>query len=331
LGLKGHWKQKIKKNNQGLLTYDLCNVRQIVKITAVFSFKPLIKFSGGRMEVKMRIAVLSGKGGTGKTFVSVNLAYVVQPSTYIDCDIEEPNGYLFLKPKISETRKVSIMIPEFHADKCDGCRACVKFCQYNALAFIKGKPRLFAEICHSCGGCALLCPNKAIVETGRDIGIIERGESEGVTVYTGILKNGEATGVPIIRQLLKAAPSAGNVIIDCPPGSTCSVMESIKSADYCLLVAEPTLFGLNNLELVARLVRLFEKPCGIVINKDTGTGEIIDRFAVENNIPVLLKFPYDSQLAALNAKGFMAAKEDKYKPMFKHLFESISEKSGGGE
>jgi MinD superfamily P-loop ATPase len=279
----------------------------------------------------MTIAVLSGKGGTGKTFVSTNLAASICNSTYLDCDIEEPNGYLFLKPKVNESWNVSVRIPKFEPDKCCGCRKCVQFCQYNALAFIKGKPRLFAEICHSCGGCALICPNKAITETGRDIGIIERGESDGVSVYTGILKNGEATGVPIIRQLLKTAPSTDTIIIDCPPGSACSVMESIKNADYCILVAEPTLFGLSNLVLVARLVRLFEKPCGIVINKDSGAGDLIDAFALKQGIPVLCNIPYDEQLGALTAKGMLAAKVDKYKEIFIRLYESIREKAGGGE
>lgn len=279
----------------------------------------------------MKIAVLSGKGGTGKTFVSTNLAAAIRGSTYLDCDIEEPNGYLFLKPKITNSWKVSVLIPEFETDKCGGCRKCVQFCKYNALAFIKGKPRLFAEICHSCGGCQLLCPDGAITETGRDIGVIERGEANGVTVFTGILKNGEATGVPIIRQLLKSAPTTGNVIIDCPPGSACSVMESIKSADYCLLVAEPTLFGLHNLELVTRLVKLFGKPCGIVINKTVGTENFIEDFASSQSLAVLCKIPYDTQLGALNAKGMLAVKDEHYKEIFTNLYNSILETSGGAK
>lgn len=279
----------------------------------------------------MKLAILSGKGGTGKTFVSTNLAAVIKDSSFLDCDIEEPNGYLFFKPKIEKSWKVSVRIPEFDPGRCSGCRKCVQFCQYNALAFIKGKPRLFAELCHSCGGCTLICPDQAVTETERVIGIIERGTAGGVTVLTGILNNGEATGVPIIRRLLKDAPASGDIVIDCPPGSACSAMESIRSADYCLLVAEPTLFGLGNLELVHRLVRLFEKPCGIVINKDTGTARLIEDFASEHGIPVLSRIPYDARLGALNARGRLAAGDDSYRTIFTELYDNIRKGAGGEE
>lgn len=277
----------------------------------------------------MRIAVLSGKGGTGKTFVSTNLATSIPGSAYLDCDIEEPNGYLFLKPKVEKSWDVSVPIPDFNPDKCSGCRKCVQFCKYNALAFIKGKPRLFPEICHSCGGCALVCPNGAVTEINREIGIIEEGQAEEVKVLTGILRNGEATGIPIIRELLRSAPKTENVIIDCPPGSACSAMESIRSADYCLLVAEPTRFGLSNLELVTRLVTLFEKPCGIVINKDTGNEDLIGDFAVAQKIPVLCRIPFDAQLGALIARGSLAVKEERYKEMFLNLYNEIYKTVGG--
>jgi MinD superfamily P-loop ATPase len=284
---------------------------------------------GGGREAKMRIAVLSGKGGTGKTFVSTNLAAAIGDSTYLDCDIEEPNGYLFLKPKMEKSWKVTVPVPNFDPDKCSGCRKCVQFCQYNALAFIKGKPRLFPEICHSCGGCALICPNGAITETKREIGIIEQGQTDGVAVLTGILGNGEATGVPIIRELIRSASKTGNVIIDCPPGSACSAMESIRSADYCLLAAEPTRFGLSNLELVTRLVALFEKPCGIVVNKDIGGKDLIGDFATAQKIPLLCRIPFDAQLGALIAQGMLAVKEECYKEMFLNLYNGILETAGG--
>lgn len=277
----------------------------------------------------MKIAVLSGKGGTGKTFVSTNLAAVTDDSTYIDCDIEEPNGYLFLKPRVEKAWEVSVPVPDFNPDRCSGCRKCVQFCQYNALAFIKGRPRLFPEICHSCGGCARICPSGAITEKKRGIGRIEQGRAGGTAVLTGILHNGEATGVPIIRELIRSAPETGDVVIDCPPGSACSVMESIKGADYCLLVAEPTRFGLQNLELVTRLAALFEKPCGIVINKDTGTEDLIGDFASARKIPVLCRIPFDTRLGALLAGGTLAAGESPYKEMAAELFSRIRERAGG--
>ncbi|MCH4239218.1 MAG: ATP-binding protein [Oscillospiraceae bacterium] len=276
----------------------------------------------------MQIAVLSGKGGTGKTFVSVNLAVTAKNSTYLDCDVEEPNGHLFLKPEIHETEAVEIAVPEFDPDACDGCRACIRFCRFNALAFIKEKPYLFAELCHSCSGCMLICHNHAIHEVNRRIGMIEKGKSGGISVITGTLDSGEATSVPVIRQLLRDAPTEGTVIIDCPPGSSCTVMESIRNSDFCLLVAEPTLFGIENLKLVVQLVKTFHKKCGIVVNKDTEIVDPIKVLANESNIPVLARIPYDQGLAEINARGGLAVEDKKYEKIFRGLLVKI-EKSGG--
>jgi MinD superfamily P-loop ATPase len=225
-----------------------------------------IKIEG---EVKfMKIAVLSGKGGTGKTFVSVNLASSVPESVYVDCDVEEPNGHLFFKPKEVEERKISVKIPVIDHKKCDGCRACIEFCRFNALAFVGGKVKVFNEVCHSCGGCKLVCPKEAITEIDKVIGEVQKGVSGNNIVYTGILKIGEVSGVPIIKELLEENKNTeAEVFIDCPPGSACVVMESIKDADYCVLVAEPTAFGLHNLNLVYELVKIFKKPYGVIINK----------------------------------------------------------------
>lgn len=180
------------------------------------------------------IAVLSGKGGTGKTLVSVNLAASAEAAVYLDCDVEEPNGHLFFRPKITSEEPVSAMIPRIDYDQCNGCRTCVDFCKFNALALIKNKPLLFRDVCHSCGGCALFCPRKAIGEAAKSIGMIQSGLSGKVRVHTGCLNTGEASGIPIIKELLKksAKETALPVFIDCPPGSACSVMESIKYADY---------------------------------------------------------------------------------------------------
>lgn len=276
----------------------------------------------------MQIAVLSGKGGTGKTFLSVNLAVAAGKSVYLDCDVEEPNGHLFLNPEIHETKAVEIPVPEFDTDACDGCRACVRFCRFNALAFLKEKPYLFAELCHSCSGCMLICHNHAVHEVNRRVGKIETGKSGGISVVTGTLDNGEATGVPIIRQLLRDAPKEGTVIVDCPPGSSCTVMESIRNSDFCLLVAEPTLFGIENLRLVVQLVKTFDKKCGIVINKDTETGDPVQVLADESSLPILARIPYDQKLADINAKGGLAAQDEKYKKIFSDLLIKIEECGG---
>ena len=167
----------------------------------------------------MKIAVLSGKGGTGKTLVSVNLASIAENSVYIDCDVEEPNGHLYFKPDSIKTQKVSVWVPLHEEEKCMGCKKCVYFCKFNALAMIKNSFLVFDEICHSCGGCIMLCPQGALSEMLKEVGEIKKGRSKGVTVITGILNTGEASGVPVIQSLMKdAADENCTVVIDCPPG-----------------------------------------------------------------------------------------------------------------
>lgn len=258
------------------------------------------------------IAVLSGKGGTGKTLVSVNLAAAAGSAVYADCDVEEPDGHLFFKPQIQERRAVSVKIPFINQDICDGCKKCVEFCAFNALAFGK-KPIVFADVCHSCGGCRLVCDKKAITEIDKEIGVIELGLSEKVTTVTGTLNTGEASGVPIIKNILQTVKKIkGEVFIDCPPGSACVVMESIKHADYCVLVAEPTSFGRHNLETVYELVRLLEKPCGAVLNKCGDGFNPSEAFCLANGIEILAKLPFDKDLGKLNSDGKIAARENSF-------------------
>src|SRR6056297_334425 len=213
----------------------------------------------------MNIAVLSGKGGTGKTFVSVNLALASENVCYLDTDVEAPNGDLFLKSKADETLDSIVMQPEFDGDKCTGCRECVEFCKFNALAFIK-TPKLFPDICHSCGGCSLVCKYDAIKEVPHKKGEIKIGYKDKIKVVTGLLNEGEASGVSVIEDVIKNKEEGLN-IIDCPPGSACSAMAAIEPADYCVIVAEPTSFGLHNFKMVVELAEIFDKKIGVVINK----------------------------------------------------------------
>lgn len=274
----------------------------------------------------MQIAVLSGKGGTGKTFISVNIACVTENAVYVDCDVEEPNGHLFFKPEIMEKQSVSVNIPEWDKTKCTFCRKCVDFCRYNALAMIKEKLYVFNEVCHSCGGCMLLCPEKAIIEKQREIGIVETGKSKDVTVLTGCLNTGEVSGVSVIKALLEKLDENSDTIIDCPPGSACLVMECIKQADYCLLVVEPTLFGVHNFQMVYELVKQFNKPFGAVLNKSIENDNPARKFCEDNNIPVLSEFKYDENLAKLNSEGLIAAREcEEYENKFKQLLSSVKE------
>lgn len=274
----------------------------------------------------MKIAVLSGKGGTGKTFISVNLSFVAENSNYIDCDVEEPNGHLFFKPEIVNKEKVYAKIPKVDKDLCSGCRKCVEFCKFNALAFIKGKVFVFEDICHSCGGCMLLCPEKAISEKDKEIGEILVGVFNRSNIYTGILNTGEETGVNIIKKLLKSSNDKPYTFIDCPPGSSCSVMESIKDADYCILVAEPTLFGVHNFNMVYNLVKLFNKPFGAVLNKCLEGENPAEKYCVENNIKILGQIPFENELGKLNSNGEIASqKNDKYHSLFSSLLKTINE------
>ena len=274
----------------------------------------------------MKIAVLSGKGGTGKTLLSVNLAAVSPASFYIDCDVEEPNGHHFFKPQDIKTEKVNVKIPQVDQELCNGCRVCVDFCRFNALVYVIDKLIVFNEICHSCGGCRLLCRKKAISEIDKEIGVVQSGKSENVRVLTGILKPGEPSGVPIIKKLLQDEGQENeDVFIDCPPGSACVVMESIKDADYCILVAEPTIFGVHNLDMVYELVRIFHIPYGVVLNKCLEEEENpAEDYCLKNNIPILGKIPFDIELGRLNSNGeIVARKQAKYRELFQNLLNKV--------
>lgn len=279
------------------------------------------------VQTSMNIAVLSGKGGTGKTLLSVNMAVASKSATYIDCDVEEPNGYLFFKSEEIIEENVSVKIPEVDKELCSGCRKCVDFCKFNALAFIKKAPIVFGDICHSCGGCSLLCPENAITEKDKVIGKIEKGKSQGIDVYTGILNTGEVSGVPIIEKLLEENRATDNEklsIIDCPPGSACIVMESIKDADFCVLVAEPTAFGAHNLEMVYELVSLFGKPFGVVLNKCLDGENPSEEFCKEKGIKILGRVPFEKELGELNSNAKIAAREsERYNKLFKNILETV--------
>lgn len=273
----------------------------------------------------MKLAVLSGKGGTGKTFVAVNLAAAAGSSTYIDCDVEEPNGRLFLKPENIRSETVTTRLPAFDSDKCTGCRKCVDFCRFNALVYVKNKPMVFSEVCHSCGGCALVCPSAAVSETEKPVGVVDCGQRGDISIVTGCMNLGEASGIPIIKAALAHAGGANELtVIDCPPGSACPVMESVQSADFCLLVAEPTAFGLHNFKMVYELVSLLHKPCAVVINKSEGDYAALDALCAAQGIPVLCRIPYSEKLARLGANGQLAVVVDsEYAELFRRLLADI--------
>lgn len=254
----------------------------------------------------MKIAVLSGKGGTGKTFVSVNLAASIERCIYVDCDVEAPNGALFFKPKMLGSKEVTVAIPTFKLDQCTGCKQCVAFCAFHALAFVKQQPLLFPEVCHSCGGCKVVCPYNAIDEEEKRVGSVMKGISGTTAFVCGKMDVGQVSGVPIIKAILSQIKNEKNVIIDCPPGSGCMVMESIKDVDYCILVAEPTEFGRHNLEMVYELVKVFHKKFGVVLNKCTESDNPSERFCHEEHIEIIGRIPFDREIGKKNSEGEIA-------------------------
>ncbi len=278
----------------------------------------------------MRIAVLSGKGGTGKTMVATNLAAAAREVVLLDCDVEEPNAELFLRPEALVREAVQVPVPRVDPKRCDGCRVCVDFCRYHALAWAGGRLRIFDEICHQCGGCVLLCPLQALREEDRRIGEIRRGRSGMVDLRSGMLDPGEVSGIPLIERLWQGAPTDGSLVIaDCPPGASCGAMACIRPADRCVLVAEDTRFGLDNLIMVRELTALLGKPAVLVINKWTGGGPV-ETYCREENIPVAVRIPFDRGLQAWGAQGRIASREsERWRDLFGGLLREL-ERQGMG-
>ena len=254
----------------------------------------------------MIISVASGKGGTGKTLVATSLAVSLRGRDNVqllDCDVEEPNAHVFLKPAISQSEVVSIPVPKVDEEKCTYCGKCAEVCAYNTIAVLKDKVLIFPELCHGCGACSYLCPESAISEEGKEIGVVELGHSDGVEFAHGRLSIGEAIALPIIKRVKEHASNKGTVIIDVSPGTSCPVVEAVKDSNFCLLVTEPTPFGLNDLVLAVETVRKLNIPCGVVLNRaGVGDGKV-EEYCREQNIPILLTIPLDTEIAGLYSKG----------------------------
>nr|WP_321262742.1 4Fe-4S binding protein [uncultured Sphaerochaeta sp.] len=275
------------------------------------------------MHTKATIAVLSGKGGTGKTLVSVNLAAVAANATYIDCDTEEPNGHIFIKPTIVGEHVITEPKPVVNQDLCDGCRKCVEACAFNALALIGKNLLVFDEICHSCGLCTYICPKGALSEKEHPLGVVKRGQKNGITFLAGEMNVGESSAVPIIKALMREKKT-DLVIIDSPPGSGCLVTETVGNADFCLLVAEPTIFGAHNLAMVHELVTLMEKPSAVLLNKTQEGKNPSEVYARQHGLKIIGSLPYDEHLALLSSDGYLAAEEDEhYHTYFKELLSKV--------
>jgi len=255
----------------------------------------------------MKIAVASGKGGTGKTTVATNLAATIashgHQAAYLDCDVEAPNGHIFLKPIIQQQKTASIPVPNVNLDLCDGCGECGKICQFSAIVAVKKTVLTFPELCHGCGGCSLACPIDAITEKDREIGTVEIGVSGSIRYVAGRLNIGEAMSPPLIRAVKNEMPQNGIVIIDSPPGTSCPVVEAVQGSDYVLLVTEPTPFGLNDLKLAVDTVRALSIPFGVVINRWGLGDDRVEEYCRREQIPILTRIPDDRDIAVLYSKG----------------------------
>ena len=283
----------------------------------------------------MIISVASGKGGTGKTLVATSLALSLadeRPVQLLDCDVEEPNAHILLKPSFSHQQTVSIPVPKLDEGKCSYCGRCAEVCAYNAVAVFPKHVLIFPELCHGCGACSYLCPEDALTEVNREVGILETGHSNGMEFVHGKLTIGEAMAPPIIRKVKAQANHDGTVIIDVAPGTACPVVEAVKDSDFCILVTEPTPFGLNDLVLAVETVRELGITCGVVLNRAGVGDDKVEEYCQKENIPILLTIPLVTEIAHLYSRGItlvegMPGSKESFTGLFNQIKEIVNERN----
>lgn len=281
----------------------------------------------------MKIAIASGKGGTGKTTVSLNLALALSNVQLFDCDVEEPNCNLFLGFDLEKVEDVICSVPVINSEKCSICKRCSDFCRYNALAALPTRVLFFPSLCHGCGGCTILCPEEAIQESQRSLGVIERAKGKNsLEFYRGLLNTGETMTSAVIKTLKKHIDDQKTAILDTPPGTACPVIASIRDVDYCVLVTESTPFGLHDLKLAVDVVKTLKIPFGIIINR-WGLGDSrVEEYCETEGISILLKIPNDRKIAELYSKGITFIREmPGWNEKFLGVFEAIKLQLEGGE
>ncbi len=263
------------------------------------------------MRQALRLAVASGKGGTGKTTVATSLAMALAragagagaPVTFVDADVEAPNGHLFLRPRLERELPVELLVPRIDPERCTRCGQCVAFCQFSALVDLGADILFFAELCHACGGCRRVCPEAAICEHGRRIGTVEEGQAGPVRFISGRLDIGQPLAPPVIRAAQQRLPAGGVVVVDAPPGTACAAVQATAGADFVLLVAEPTPFGLHDLELAAQMVRKLGAPGAVVANRADDGMPALRAWCAAQGLEVIMEIPDDRRIAAACARG----------------------------
>ncbi len=257
----------------------------------------------------MIVSVASGKGGTGKTTVAVNLALVLARShgvQFIDADVEEPNAAIFLKPDLTDSQEITVAIPSVDREKCTYCGHCSRVCAFNAIVVGKQAVVVLPELCHGCGGCTLLCPEGAIEEVEWPVGSLEWGVAHGMDFAHGRLQIGQVLAPPIITELRRRARPGGVLIVDASPGTSCTMVTAIRGSDFCLLVTEPTPFGYNDLRLAVEVTRKMGIPVGVVVNRADIGDDRVEEYLAQENLPLLAKLPFDRDLARAYASGELA-------------------------
>ena len=277
----------------------------------------------------MKIAIASGKGGTGKTTVALAMARSCPgPVQYLDCDVEEPNGHLFLRPVIASSRTVSLAVPRLLPERCNHCGLCRDFCRFNAISSFgagKGELIIFPELCHSCGGCFLVCPEQALVQEERAVGVVEQGHSGKIAFAHGRLRVGEAMAVPLIQAVREQAAEDGLVLIDAPPGTSCPFLAAVKGIDYVFLVTEATPFGLHDLQLAVAVLRQLALPFGVVINRSDLGDRRTALWCRSEGITIHLQIPFDHKIAADYAAGHgLIDSRPELEPVFAALLQEVS-------